>query len=100
MKQDKYIVKIPVSEGSTEYKETKFKSQQEVCEFLDIKVNTLYAFMSGRLQMVHHDKQKLKGIVIEKINLGTARVKKTEEEKQKELEEYKKGLLEKIETNI
>lgn len=94
MKQDKFIVKIPLNE--TEYKETRFKTQKEVCEFLDIKPNTLISLMSGRLQLVHSDKKKLKGIVIEKIPLNTTRNKPSDEELKQIEEEYKKGLLDKI----
>ena len=96
MIQDKFIVKIPINE--TEFKETKFKTQQEVCDFLDIKSNTLYSFMSGRLKLKHRENHKLKGIQIERINLNTAKVKVDEEEEEKKIDEYKKKLLEKIES--
>ena len=96
MIQDKFIVKIPTNE--TEYKETRFKTQQEVCEFLDIKPNTLYSFMSGRLKLKHRENHKLKGIIIERINLNTAKPKIDEEEEEKKIEEYKKKLLEKMES--
>lgn len=67
MIRDKFIVKIPLNE--TEFKEVRFKSREEVCEFLEIGMYTLNSFLNGRLKMKHMEGKKLRGISIERIIL-------------------------------
>lgn len=99
MKQFKFIVKIPInSDASTlVYKETKFATFAETCEFLDVSPCTLRAYMSGRLQLIHNKNKKLEGIIVERINLHT---KKNCTKDKKKIEEeniiYKQNLLSKI----
>jgi len=88
MMNDKYLVKIPLSE--TEFKEFRFKNREEVCAFLEIGIYTLNSLLNGRLKMKHKEHKRLRGIVIERINL-----KDTTNEEQ-EIIDFRNRILNKI----
>ena len=94
MKQDKFLVKIPLVEDKSKYEEVRFKTQSELCTFLEITPNTMYSIIHNRLQFVHLKKQKLKGIIIEKIPLSIKKKVNTTDDI-KNNEEYQLQLLSK-----
>ena len=68
MKHEKFIVKIPIPESDpVEYKEFRFFTREEVCNFLNIRLCTFNRICNGTIQYAHADTMRLYGIVIERI---------------------------------
>lgn len=70
MKQNKFVVKIPIPDSDpVAYKEFYFPSIEDTAKFLEITKNTLYSYRTGRLKLKHNSSKKLKGIIVEKLDV-------------------------------
>ena len=98
--KEKFIVKIPIdslNESSSEYKEIKCKTHQEIADFLQVSMNTVKSLISGQLKFILPKIQHLKGIKIERIGEADKdRLNLTEEEQREKAILFQKSLLDKI----
>ena len=65
MKDVTYTLKVPVP-NTNNYTETKFKTREEVCEFLGISKTGFYSIINGTVKYSHKTNRHLEGIIIEK----------------------------------
>ena len=98
--KEKFLVKIPLdplNDSSNEYKEIKFKTHQEIADFLQVSMNSVKTLISGQLKFILPKIQHLKGIKIERIGESDKdKPKLTEEEEKERAIAFQKKLLDKI----
>jgi hypothetical protein len=70
MKHLKYKVSIPVpNTHPEEYKDFFFYDRKEVCDFLEISINTFIYITSGEMKHAHNSKKYLSKVHIERLEV-------------------------------
>jgi hypothetical protein len=86
--RDKFVVKIPINLDNLDegYMEVKFKTYQEISDYLQLSVGTIRTIVDGRVKFASNKNKHLQLIKIERLESSTPKlVPKSEDEKKEYL---------------
>ena len=98
-----YILKIPINNKPNEYEVFKVEDSKKICEKLKISITCFNRILNKSFKCSHSNKKHLEGIIIEREYqpLKKAKpVKKTDEEVEKEKEDFRKSIISEMKAEI
>jgi hypothetical protein len=99
-KTKRYTVKIPTNldkpEEPLSYKEVQFDSKEEIMEFLNITNGQFIRLANNTLKFKSHTNSRLKGIVIERVNITEKKKIIPKETKEEEHKKFIQSLLDNV----